>query len=130
MMPERLADGDNGNTGSASKSGRHRLLSEDANRQGKHEQAKDRGGPAADQFQECRPPHVDTTRTTRGTRWAPESSRSIADRGTITRVPALAANIVYRRYQELVASQGGLLTRREPPQDLQASDGIRGADGE
>jgi len=40
-----------------------------------------------------------------------------SDRGTITRVPALAANIVYRRYQELVASQGGLLARREPPQD-------------
>src|SRR5260370_31870484 len=95
MMPERLEDGENGNTGSASKSDRHRLLSEDANRQGKHEQAKDRRGPAADQFQECRPPHVDATCTTRGPRWAPESSRSIADRRTITLVPALAANIVY-----------------------------------
>jgi hypothetical protein len=63
MMPERLADGDSGNTGSISKNGRHRLLSEDADRQGKHEQAKDGRGPAADQSQEGGPPHVDSTRT-------------------------------------------------------------------
>jgi len=64
MMPERLEDGDKGNTGSISKNGRHRLLSEDADDQGEHEQAKDGRGPAADQFQEGRPPHVDSTRVT------------------------------------------------------------------